>query len=433
MANPSSSPPGSSLRQRYRAVRRQTAALTAPLAPEDMVAQSMPDASPVKWHLAHTTWFFETFVLERLSGHRPFHDGYKHLFNSYYNTVGEPYPRPQRGLVSRPTVAEVVAYREHVDARMQELLDAPGAIGDELGGIVEVGLQHEQQHQELLLTDLKHLLSFNPLHPVYAPRPDRASTKPPPLGFRSYAEGMYEVGYSGGGFAFDNERPRHRVFVDAFELGTRPVTAGEYLRFMEADGYARPELWLSDGWATVTERAWQAPLYWRLRNGQWWHMTLSGLQPVDPAEPVAHVSYYEADAYARWAGARLPSEQEWEVAVVSDGAAPNPDDGNFADDGLYHPQPPVATEQPDDGRLRQAFGDVWEWTRSPYVAYPGYVTPAGAIGEYNGKFMCNQWVLRGGSCATARGHVRPTYRNFFYPDARWQFSGLRLARDAGRR
>jgi ergothioneine biosynthesis protein EgtB len=410
------------LADRYAAVRRRTEWLCRPLVPEDQVPQSMPDCSPLKWHRAHATWFFETFVLRpHVAGYRPLVDQYLHLFNSYYNAVGPQFSRPQRGLVTRPTVDEVTAYRAHVDRHMDALLRgaAPvtGALRPE---VIELGLNHEEQHQELMVTDLKHLWSHNPLRPVYhagGPAGRRAGGTAP-LGWVGFDEGIREIGHDGAGFAFDNEGPRHRVFLEAFELATRPVTAGEYLSFMEDDGYGRPELWLSDGWAAAGAHQWRAPLYWYREEESWWHYTLSGCRPVAPDEPVTHVSYFEADAFARWAGARLPTEAEWEAAAA--GAVP---EGHFLDQGRFHPAP-----APAGSGMRQLSGDVWEWTQSAYASYPGYRPVPGALGEYNAKFMSGQMVLRGGSCATPAGHVRPTYRNFFPPAARWQFSGIRPAR-----
>jgi ergothioneine biosynthesis protein EgtB len=419
-------PSGDALAERYAAVRAATDWLAAPLSPEDAAVQAMPDASPAKWHLAHTSWFFETFVLEpAVAGFRPFHPDFRALFNSYYNSLGAMHPRAERGLVTRPGLAEVRAYRAHVDGEMAKLLRG-GELSSELAALVEIGLQHEQQHQELILTDLKYLLSRNPLAPVYRERPAArgAGIASPPLAWRRFAGGLREIGFAGPGFAFDNEGPRHRVYLELFELGSRLVTAGEYREFLADGGYRRPELWLADGWAEVRARGLAAPLYWEEREGRLLAFTLAGERPVDPAEPVCHVSYYEADAYARWAGARLPTEAEWEVA-----AAEAPIAGNFVESRRLHPAP--APDSPDAAPVAQLYGDVWEWTASPYVAYPGYRPPEGALGEYNGKFMCNQLVLRGGSCATPASHVRATYRNFFPPGARWQFSGIRLARDAG--
>ncbi len=419
----------SSVCERYRAVRRFGHRLCEPLTPEDCAIQSMPDVSPTRWHLAHTTWFFETFVLSRSSSdYRPFHPAYEVLFNSYYNTVGEQFPRSRRGLLSRPTVSEVFDYRAHVDARMEDFLENgdPADVA-ELTPVVEVGLHHEQQHQELMLTDIKHVLSCNPLCPKYMERPEdmKGRSSPqrqaPPLSWSHFGEGLYQIGHTGEEFVFDNETPRHRVFVETFELATRLATNGEYLAFVEDGGYRRPELWLSAGWQEVCENAWEAPLYWTKRGGGWEQFTLGGLSPVDPAAPICHASYYEADAFARWSGGRLATEAEWEVA-----AEDVPLEGNFVEDGILHPAPASATLPGD--HLTQMYGDVWEWTSSQYVPYPGYRPLDGALGEYNGKFMCNQFVLRGGSCATQRSHMRRTYRNFFPPEARWQFSGIRLAR-----
>ena len=416
------------LAARYRAVRAATEALAAPLSPEDCTAQSMPDASPVKWHLAHTSWFFETFVLESTPGYRPLEPAYRVLFNSYYHSVGEQHARPERGLITRPGLAAVQAYRRHVDEHLLVLLER-GLLPEQGRAVVELGLQHEQQHQELILTDLLHLLSRNPLHPVYRPASDRASgslegshAKPGVVGWCVYPAGLREIGHAGTGFAFDNEGPRHRVFVHSFELATRLVTNAEFAAFVEDGGYKRPELWLSDGFTAVLREGWQAPLYWQREGGAWHHYTLAGLLPVAPGEPVAHVSAYEADAYARWAGARLPTEAEWEVVAASAAVA-----GNFVESGRLRP---AAASALAGGVPAQLFGDVWEWTSSAYAPYPGYRPPPGPLGEYNGKFMANQLVLRGGSCATPASHVRASYRNFFPPGARWQWSGFRLARDA---
>lgn len=408
--------------ERYAKVRRATAALAAPLSPEDAMLQSMPDASPAKWHLAHTTWFFERFVLSRAEPPVPPHDpAYDYLFNSYYEAAGPRQPRPERGLLSRPPLDEVLRWRDLVDERVAALLARQS--GPELLDLVALGLAHEEQHQELLVTDVKHGFAAQPLRPAYVPRragdaPDGAAA--PPLRWIGRPGGVREIGARGAGFAFDNERPRHPVLLAPHALASRPVTCGEWLAFMDDGGYWRPELWLSDGWAAVQRHGWAAPLYWSRDGDRWLQFTASGTRPVSAAEPVVHVSYYEADAYARWAGARLPTEAEWEAAA--EGAR---EDGTFADAGRFHPAPAPA----GDG-LVQLFGDVWEWTQSAYAPYPGFRPLTGALGEYNGKFMVSQLVLRGGSCATPRGHVRPSYRNFFYPEARWQFSGLRLARDA---
>jgi ergothioneine biosynthesis protein EgtB len=409
------------LRSRFLATRRRSERLAEPLSPEDCAAQSMPDASPVKWHLAHTSWFFETFVLERAwPGYRPFHTAFRVLFNSYYQSVGAQHPRPQRGLLTRPSLEEIARYRAHVDEHVVKLLDG-APVEPALAAVVELGLQHEQQHQELILTDVKHLLAANPLEPAYrgdlAAAPAEAAT---PLAWHAYAEGTRWIGHAGDGFAFDNEGPRHRQFVAAFALASRAVSCGEWLGFIEDGGYARPELWLSDGWAAVQARGWRAPAYWRRADGGWRVFTLGGVRPLCAGEPVCHVSFYEADAYARWAGARLPTEAEWEVATAG-----VPVTGNFVESGRLHPAPAAPAAGP-----AQLFGDVWEWTASAYAAYPGYRPAAGALGEYNGKFMANQMVLRGGSCASPRDHLRASYRNFFPPDARWQLSGVRLARDA---
>jgi ergothioneine biosynthesis protein EgtB len=402
--------------EQYLGVRRLTERLCEPLAVEDYVVQAMPDVSPAKWHLAHVSWFFETFLLRRhLPGYRPLDEQYAVLFNSYYNAVGPQFSRPARGHLSRPTVAEVYAYRAHVDKAMLALLERRPGGDPALEGIVELGLNHEQQHQELLVTDLKFNLSVNPLRPAYAAA-TREEAGPIPLDWIEVEGGVAEIGHDGSGFAFDNEGPRHRVLLTPYRLGMRLVTNGEYREFVEDGGYARPELWLSDGWRAVQERGWRAPLYWEREADGWCCYTLSGPVPLVPHAPVAHVSYYEADAYARWRGARLPTEQEWEHAAGSETTT-----GTLLD---AHAREPA----PARGRgLVQMTGDVWEWTASAYLPYPGFRALAGALGEYNGKFMVNQMVLRGGSCATPRSHIRRTYRNFFPPDARWQFSGIRLA------
>lgn len=418
-----------SLAARYEEVRARTEALCAPLQTEDYVVASMPDVSPTKWHLAHTSWFFETFALApHLPGYRPLEPRYAFLFNSYYVQAGERHCRAQRGLVTRPTVAEVFAYRAHVDEAMRALLDTVGGDAADaahpVAAVVELGLHHEQQHQELLVTDIKHVFWTNPMRPAYLPRAAVPGAPAPALRWLPVDEGVYHVGHDArradAGFAFDNEGPAHRVFVDAFHLASRLVTNGEYLAFVEDGGYRRPALWLSNGWAAVRERGWTAPLYWEPGADGWTEFTLAGPRALDPAEPVCHVSYYEADAFARWAGHRLPTEAEWEIA-----AAGSPVDGPFVEGHRFHPAPAAGAPG-----LEQLYGDVWQWTGSPYVAYPGYAPPSGAIGEYNGKFMCDQWVLRGASCATPRSHARLTYRNFFPSDARWQFTGIRLARGA---
>jgi ergothioneine biosynthesis protein EgtB len=410
------------LAEKFQEVRAASEALCAPLKPEDYVVQSMPDCSPTKWHLAHVSWFFETFLLRSfVPNYRSPNPDYVYLFNSYYNAVGDKYPRPKRGMISRPGVEETYRYRRHVDEQVLDLLEVASE-GDlpKIIPIVTLGMHHEQQHQELIVTDLKHMLSHNPLHPMYADRRAEPVTDVPPLEWVTFPEGVYWIGHAGSDFAFDNEEPRHRVFVQPFRLASRLTTNSEYLTFMQDGGYERPELWLSLGWATVQQDGWRAPLYWEQHDGEWWHHTLSGFRQVDPAEPVTHVSYFEAEAFARWAGGRLPTEAEWEVAAES-----VPIGGNFVESGLIHPR---ALDRATSG-LAQLFGDVWEWTQSSYSPYPGFRTAPGALGEYNGKFMCNQYVLRGGSCATPRSHIRPTYRNFFPPEARWQFSGIRLAQD----
>ncbi len=403
--------------QRYVEVRGLTEELSAPLSAEDQTVQSMPDVSPTKWHRAHVTWFFETFLLKTaLSGYLEYHPSFSYLFNSYYEAVGERYPRPGRGLVSRPGVADVTEYRAHVDEHMTRLL--AGGLDERSTFLVELGLQHEQQHQELLLMDIKHVLSMSPLDPAYRDGsavvngPSRART-----GWVGHPGGEAALGHAGGSFAFDNEGPRHTVHVAPYELADRVVTCGEWLAFVDDGGYRRPELWLSDGWAMVSEQRWAAPLYWRHEGGSDWTVfTLLGRRCVDPDEPVCHVSYYEADAFARWAGARLPTEAEWEAV-----AGERPVTGHLLDPASPHPAPQPA---------ESFYGDVWTWTASAYLPYPGFRPWPGGVGEYNGKFMVNQHVLRGGSCVTPVGHVRPTYRNFFPPKARWPFTGVRLARDA---
>jgi ergothioneine biosynthesis protein EgtB len=419
--------PSGSLAQAFANVRQASVLLAAPLSPEDCQVQSMPDASPAKWHLAHITWFFETFILERFEpAFKPFDASFRVLFNSYYQGVGGMHPRAQRGLITRPTLAEVMRYRADVDARVQRLL-ASNAGNPAMAELVALGLQHEQQHQELLLTDIKHALSLDPLHAPYAKRWPMSTVRAQPLVWHGFEGGLIEHGFDAsldGAFSFDNEGPRHRAYTAPFELASRPTTYGEYLHFIDDAGYQRPELWLSMGWEWVRSAQRSAPLYWRQQGGVWLNHTLQGQVEIDPRTPVCHLSYFEADAYARWAGARLPSEVEWEYAARTLRAAQHP---NFASRGAYHPMPAVdaASSEP-----LQMFGDVWEWTQSAYSAYPGYRAMPGAVGEYNGKFMCNQYVLRGGSCATPAGHVRASYRNFFPPDAQWQFSGVRLARDS---
>jgi ergothioneine biosynthesis protein EgtB len=397
----------------------------------------MPDVSPTKWHLAHTTWFFETFILKKfLTGYRAEIPDYAYLFNSYYNAAGDMHRRDLRGLISRPTVQETQRYRTSIDSHIDDLFsNADERLLEEIEPILVLGIHHEQQHQELLVTDIKHVFAQNPLFPVFrrrdaAPRLDGATRGP--YQFIDFEEATVEIGHDGRGFAYDNEGPRHQALVPEFSLASRPVTNGEYVEFIEDGGYTRSEFWLSLGWMTVNEQRWQAPVYWTRRDGAWWHFTLSGFRSVDKSEPVTHVSYFEADAYANWADARLPTEFEWERAALD-----YPIEGNFVESKLFHPVAlapnafgAVSAENGvKDRRLHQMFGDVWEWTRSAYSPYPGYRAAQGALGEYNGKFMCNQYVLRGGSCATSRTHIRRTYRNFFQPEKRWQFTGIRLARD----
>jgi ergothioneine biosynthesis protein EgtB len=406
----------------YVSTRRRTEKLAAPLSPEDCALQSMPDASPIKWHLAHTSWFFETFILENQPGYRAFDPAYRVLFNSYYVGVGDRHPRPERGLISRPALADILRYREHVDSAMSTAVSA--GLPDEATKLLTLGINHEEQHQELILTDLKHLLWKNPLRPVYQVQWPLTRTEPGPSHWLIFPKGLHDIGHAGDDFAFDNESPRHCEYSQGFQLRSHPVTHGDFLAFIADGGYNRPELWLSAGWDCVIQNRWEAPLYWEQRDGMWHTFTLHGMVPVDPNTPVCHVSYFEADAFARWAGARLPTEAEWEIA-----AGTSPISGNFLESGAFHPLPQRA--QTEDKRLSQVFGDVWEWTQSDYSPYPGFRPAAGAVGEYNGKFMCGQYVLRGGSCATPQRHVRHTYRNFFPPSARWQFSGLRLARDLG--
>ena len=416
-----------SLAAHYERVRRFTLALAAPLTDEDCQVQSMPDASPTKWHLAHVTWFFETFILERFEpGFRAFEPMFRVLFNSYYQGVGERHPRPQRGLITSPTLEQVKRYRANVDERMAGVLAArPDDAG--LLELVTLGLHHEQQHQELLLTDIKHALSFNPLHLPYAKHWPIGAVSPQPLSWHGHEGGMFQMGHVAaldGAFCFDNETPSHPTFVPPFELAARPVSNDEYMAFMDDGGYRRPELWLSMGWDWVQAAQREAPLYWRRDGQRWLAHSLQGLVEIDPHTPACHLSFFEAEAYARWAGARLPTEAEWELAARRLTKS-TPLVGNFAERGAFHPVP--AATRGDDEPV-QMYGDVWEWTQSNYNPYPGYRPLPGAVCEYNVKFMCNQFVLRGGSCATPAGHVRATYRNFFPPDAQWQFSGVRLAR-----
>ncbi|WP_166821912.1 ergothioneine biosynthesis protein EgtB [Thalassoroseus pseudoceratinae] len=407
----------------YRRIRGFTEQLTEPLSPEDCVVQSMPDASPAKWHLAHTTWFFETFILRADPNYQPYHPQFSYLFNSYYNGVGDRHARPKRGLLTRPSLGDVYAYREVVDDAVSEQIDA--GLSEELTEILEIGLNHEQQHQELLLTDVKHLLSCNPILPTYLEGAAAPTESPAPtLDWQAFPEGVREIGVPADteDFCFDNETPRHRVFLEAFELSNRLITNGEFMRFIEDGGYEQHEYWLSTGWDVVQSEGWTAPLYWHLDGSEWKTFTLGGVRAVEENEPVCHLSYFEADAYARWAGARLPTEKEWEVALQQCSTHANHSKG-FVENGRLHPT------TASSGMMQQLLGEVWEWTSSQYTAYPGYRPLGGVLGEYNGKFMCDQWVLRGGSCLTSHEHIRGTYRNFFPATSRWQMSGFRLARD----
>jgi len=404
------------LLKRYQTVRQQTMQLVAPLSAEDAAAQSMTEASPAKWHLAHTTWFFEQFLLGRDSAYVPYDARWHFLFNSYYQSVGPMHARPQRGMLTRPSLDEVCAYRHAIDERMAELI-ARRTDDAETMERVTLGLHHEQQHQELILTDIKHLLSLNPLEPAYRDMTLKAVGSAPALAYLSGQEGIVQIGHDGEGFAFDCETPRHSTLLHPHALANRLVTNAEFRAFIEDGGYREPTLWLSDGWETVRSQGWQHPLYWSDDLDS--EFTLAGRRSIDPHAPVVHVSYFEADAFARWAGERLPSEAEWEHAAVDQPIA-----GNLLDSDRLHPR----AAQPGAGLL-QLWGDVWEWTSSPYVSYPGYQPLPGALGEYNGKFMCGQFVLRGGSVATPTDHIRASYRNFFGPADRWQFMGIRLARD----
>lgn len=419
------------LDERFRATRALTLQLAETLNEADAAVQSMPDASPAKWHLAHTTWFFETFLLrDHVPGYRLHDDRWPFLFNSYYEAEGARVARAQRGLLTRPTLAEVVDYRRRVDDAM---LAALPMLAERHGDLVELGIQHEQQHQELLLTDIKHLFAANPLGPAYRPAEASATGSAPPLRWVTGAEGRIDLGYNGGhdapGFAFDNELPRHATWLAPHALASRTVTNGEWIEFMRDGGYTTPSLWLSDGLDWIRREGIAAPLYWRESDAGWEHFTLAGWQAVRADDPVCHVSFYEADAFAAWAGCRLPTEQEWEAAALSGVPVSDPDAGNQLDRATAAMPRSAGDEGADrDGGFAALFGDVWEWTGSAYRPYPGYQTAPGAVGEYNGKFMSGQYVLKGGSCATPRGHVRASYRNFFHPHQRWQFTGLRLAR-----
>ncbi|MBI3547134.1 MAG: ergothioneine biosynthesis protein EgtB [Gammaproteobacteria bacterium] len=410
------------LSARYRSVRRMSETLGQSLTPDDYGLQAMPDVSPAKWHLAHTSWFFETFLLNAfLPDYHRFHPQYEYLFNSYYQQVGAPFPRAQRALLSRPSTEEIFRYRAQVDAAMTSLFSSVTEVQwPEVAARILLGCHHEQQHQELFLTDIKYNFSVNPLKPAYRadlrlPEPGASTT----LRWIEQPGGVQEIGHDGGDFSFDNEGPRHRVLQKSYALASRLITNAEYLEFIEAGGYRQAQHWLADGWRVAAEQAWQAPLYWEKIDGSWQLFTLAGMRPLNPTEPVCHVSFYEADAYARWAGKRLPTEDEWETLARGETLR-----GNLRDSGYLHPIPAQAQTNPT-----QFFGDVWEWTRSSYAPYPGYRPNPGALGEYNGKFMVNQLVLRGGSCVTSADHIRASYRNFFYPADRWQFSGIRLADD----
>ncbi|GAB4285912.1 MAG: ergothioneine biosynthesis protein EgtB [Ignavibacteriaceae bacterium] len=403
-------------------IRKFTEQLCLPLETEDYVIQSMPDVSPAKWHLAHTTWFFEAFILDKyVKNYKPYHRDYYYLFNSYYVLMGDRWIRARRGLLSRPTVKEIFNYREEITKRINEFLaDSDEEVLCKTLPLVEIGINHEQQHQELLLTDIKHVLSFNPLRPVYSEREIVNTNNINTENWIDFDEGIYEIGHSGKSFCYDNETPAHKEYVNSFALSDRLVTNREYIEFIEDGGYQKQTLWLSDGWATIEKEKWNAPLYWEKNDGEWYNFTLNGFRKVNPDEPVCHVSHYEADAFAAWKGKRLPTESEWEIAADSLKI-----EGNFVEGNKFHTTP----LKDNDNRLKQMFGDVWEWTRSAYLPYPGYKPLPGALGEYNGKFMSGQMVLRGGSCATSESHIRKTYRNFFPPEARWQFTGIRLAKD----
>jgi ergothioneine biosynthesis protein EgtB len=409
------------LLSRYREVRRQSEQLCAPLEIEDYGIQAAAFASPPKWHLAHTSWFFETMLLKPyLQGYREYNPHFATLFNSYYDTIGEYHPRPERGLLSRPTVRDVYQCRTYIDDHMAQLLndtDHPDYTDIEIR--TRLGLNHEQQHQELFLTDLKYNFAYNPLKPAYTALPAAVQRETAPLQWHTFEGGVQSIGYQGEGFRYDNETPRHKSYVNSYRLASRPVTNAEFMQFIDDGGYQEPDLWLSDAWKVVQQQGWAAPLYWQQEDGEWLYMTLAGMRHVDLNAPASHVSHFEAAAYARWANKRLPTEAEWELAATT-----VPVEGNFVEAGYL--QPVVSSQA---GVLQQMFGDVWEWTQSPYIPYPGYKQQHGPLGEYNGKFMSSQMILRGGSCATPENHIRSTYRNFFYPHERWQFSGFRLAED----
>lgn len=408
----------------YQRVRAYTEFICSSLKAEDFVVQSMEDVSPTKWHLAHTSWFFETFLLcEAILNYQRYHPQYHHLFNSYYKLVGDPFSRPDRGLLSRPTVEEVYEYRKHIDQQMQRWFEnASSQELDQYASIIELGINHEQQHQELILTDIKHVLSINPLKPVFRETPAPSQSSHSDLEWIDIPEGIYEIGFEGDGFSFDNEGPRHRTFIEPVKIASRLVTNKEYMEFIDDGSYQQIDLWLSEAWETINQQKWQTPIYWCKQDGVWYQFTLSGLREIDPNEPVCHISYYEADAFSRWAGARLPTEFEWE-AVAGHIAI----QGNLLEQENFHPIP--LSVNSNGSNLHQLYGDVWEWTQSAYSPYPGFRPQAGALGEYNGKWMCNQYVLRGGSCVTPQSHIRKTYRNFFPAHSRWQFMGIRLLKD----
>ncbi|NND96124.1 MAG: ergothioneine biosynthesis protein EgtB [Pirellulaceae bacterium] len=423
------------LRVRFRNVRRHSTKICDLLNPEDCMIQSMPDASPIRWHLAHTTWFFETFVLKQIAGYRHHDDSFEYLFNSYYNTVGDQFPRSQRGLLSRPTLAEILSYREYVDDRILNAMSDSERFDHALLSVLELGLQHEQQHQELMFTDIKHAFWCNPLYPAMQPL-ELPTASVPEQRWIAVDDGIYQVGHSGGQFSFDNESPQHRVFVEPFELSNRLITNGEYQAFVDDGGYQESAHWLSLGWQHVCEQHWTAPIYWTWHDGQLCEFTLAGLKPFNPDLPVSHLSYFEADAYARWCGNRLATEYEWEIACERFREPACTPELRVSQGVVVHPTHDAAWEERDQSARSSAcpsdffgmFGSLWQWTSSSYCPYPGYRPPDGALGEYNGKFMCNQYVLRGSSCATSARHARLSYRNFFAPSARWQFSGIRLAR-----
>lgn len=411
------------LKDHFKMVREFTESLTESLETEDFVIQAMENASPAKWHLAHTTWFFEVFVLKHtLTDFESVHPQYDYIFNSYYVQTSDPHCRDKRGNLSRPTVKQVFEYRKYINNQMIDLIDdMTEAKFNEWAPVIEVGIHHEQQHQELLLTDLKYMLGQNPLYPIYKETSRPALNRLPETGWVSFDEGVYKIGHQSGEFGYDNEFPEHKTYIHKFEIADRLVTNGEYLEFMEDGGYRDPKWWLDEGFAAVENEEWDRPLYWVKRDNEWYHFTLSGLEKLDLNEPVTHVSYFEADAFARWKGFRLPTEQEWELASRSE-----PMKGNFVEAKHYHPA--ALNEENRGEKLHQMYGDVWQWTQSSYAPYPGYKPFPGALGEYNGKFMVNQYVLRGGSCATSEHHIRKTYRNFFHTGSRWQFSGIRLAK-----